>query len=596
MKKAAAKDKPPKKSVAEVPKAAEIAPKAKAKAESAKATKEAPASAKSHRDSVPFAAIDDEAVPKAVHVAEATEDVVLSVLDIVVAETMAAIPHHERVGRCVTFTVDAMVTLAYATVHMGCDVTYDDELSWIGSPEPEVCAGPIDRYAVLSLPRKDMSTRPPKHFASTGDGTRSLSRTHSERSISRTGKRPLALGAAAPPIEVAPAAAPKEIPRVTRVHYPSEVMTEDRRRWRQECMDRLAATAQTKSRWGRVSLIRRVINTIQTDPDSITELDTSAAPPPTALEMTAVATVLERNQPDDTASLYIPTARESMVLDEASVKGDDVSVRTVRHGKSRLHRSGSLESPHVKKPPKAANWFYDKTATENELKETEQAYEPLMSEFQRDKFPQSIELNAGVTLIHGVSVYTGPHRQESPHSMSRKGFRKHLSLPQSGPNKVKLTSLSSASPTFSEIHDTDASPNASPRSEFSLHTTPRRSSLSSNRPNLNSPESVKVRPTKTPLHQHSPAIRVRVSPMKADTPNARPSVREQYVTHGDSVGVLDIPKKRPATALGALLSLAPQTTSIKRSTKSKYLREFPKPKPEVVTVLKDEPQRMAWLG
>ncbi|KDO21845.1 hypothetical protein SPRG_12346 [Saprolegnia parasitica CBS 223.65] len=537
------------------------------------AAKDKPAkngSTKSHRDSLTHAVHADEAdapPPTALRVADTSEDVVLSVMDIVVAETMAAIPHHERVA----FTVDAVVTLAYTTVHMGCDVTYDDELSWIGSPEPEVCAGPIDRYAVLSLPRKDTSTRPPKHFATASDGSRSLSRTHSERSNSRTGKRPLALGGTAAPIEAAPTAAPKEIPRVTRIHYPSEIMTEDRRRWRQECMDRLTATAQTKARWGRVALIRRVINTIQTDPDSITELDTSAVPPPTALETTAVATVLERNQPDDTATLYIPTSRESTVLDDASVKGDDVSVKTGRHGKSRMQRSGSLEPPHIKKPPKTANWFYDKTTTENELKESEHAYEPLMSEFQRDKFPQSIELNAGVTLIHGVSVYTGPQRQESPQSMSRKGFRKHLSLPQSGPNKVKLTSLSSASPTFSEIQDTDASPNVSPRSEFSIHTTPRRSTLSdgSNRPNLNSPDAVKARPTKTPLHQHSPAIRV---------------------------GVLDIPKKRPATALGALLSLTPSTGFTKRSTKSKYIREFPKPKPEVVTVLKDEPQRMAWLG
>ncbi|OQR91367.1 hypothetical protein ACHHYP_04768 [Achlya hypogyna] len=541
---------------------------------------------------------------------ETPEDAVLNLVEYILRETMDAVPHHERIGRCIHFAVDAMSTLVYATLHMGCDIVYDDELSWIGSPEPEVAAGPIDRYAVLSLPHKEASARTPKHYTHAGDGTRSLSRTHSEKSMSRAGKRPLPIAAGStPPVEIS-TAPPKEVPLVTRVHYPSEIMTEERRRWRQECMDKLSVTAQAKSRWNRVTLVRRVISSIQSDPECITESHPSTVelPSPMTLETTAIATVLGRNQPDDTSSLYIPTARDgaASVLDDASVKADEPpAVKVVTRytkGYNRFHRVTTLE-PSTKKPPKAANWFFDRSATDHELKESDRAYEPLMSEFQRDKFPQCIELNPGVTLIHGVSVYSGPHRQESPQSMSRKGFRKHLSLPQSGPNKVKLTSLSSASPTFSEFNELDQSPGASPRSEFSLHntTTPRRNSLSEanstvNRPSLASPELVKPRPAKTPLHQHSPAIRVRVSPMKADTPNARPSAREQYVTHGDSVGVPDIPKKRPATALGALLSLTPPISTGKRSAKSKYLREFPKPKPEVVTVLKDEPQRLAWLG
>ncbi|OQS03230.1 hypothetical protein THRCLA_04472 [Thraustotheca clavata] len=526
---------------------------------------------------------------------EPSDDAVLDLIDMILDETIKAIPHGRRLGRCIAFAAHGLVSLAYTTLYMGTAIFHEDN-PLVDIPDIESKSDPIDRYAVLSLPRKEGSTKHHKFLTTISETSQSADYSQSDKSIMKIGKRRLGHSTGVAKDPVSPQ---KESPQITRISSPLSVMSDEMSKWRQECMQKITVSAQAKSRWGRVSLIRRVINNMQSDPDDIIEFNAISEAAPNAMTGSSMAaTVSECSPPiENTESLLLlPSAGaiKTHSPEEVPRKVEAKTDQRYAKGHSRFHRVAVGEA---KKPTKTGSWFYESLSSGNELKSCTSVYEPIMMELQRDKLPQTIELSAGVSMMHGIARYTGPHREDSPMSMSKKDFNKYLqfeSLPQSGPNKVKLSAL--PSPSDSHI-TTFSSPeilsNTSPTSP-----TPRRLSFDSNNSTLpiNSDSPVKARQAKVLLHQHSPAIRARISPMVADTPNARPLTREQYATHGDSVGVPDIPKKRNGAALGVLLKLSPSLSTPKCKSKFKYIREFPKPKPEVVTVTSDGQQKMAWLG
>ncbi|ETV64190.1 hypothetical protein H257_18889 [Aphanomyces astaci] len=559
---------------------------------------------------------------------EDTEGLVLDTIDWILDETFLFQIQYERLEKQMHFGIEAMASSIISTLRMGCYIDYDAVVS-VECCEDEPRADSVDRHAVQALPKKEVSAHPQRLYESPNGVP--FQRAISLRSMSEKSSLPprnTASSAAPQPRRRGSAASdtfiPQEQPMVFRIPAKVDYFDKETKAWRIKCMTELTSSKQKKAKWGKVSVLRRALGQREYDVtettvvcDTTTIRDGDNDPDTMTIDSAPVTTLdTVRTIPDDT-----PVDQDTtlLLLHQPSPKedtpADDKPPRARR-------RHGAAEVKTPKRTVKSS-WFYEKLSVKGEFKQ-EKAYEPHVMELQRETFAQSIELNTGVSLVQGVSKYLGPNRRETMSAMSRQGFQNHLRMVVGassdsngriwdGPNKVQLRSLPPPTTVNLEVDVFDGSNSMANLRPGPQLTSPRHPSMTidtantRSSPSLNAPNNDKYAstPSRVKTQTTSPAVRVRVSPLRADTANARPQPREQYVTHGDSVGVPEIPthRRRPATAIGALLansptsSMASTSPSTKSISKLKYIREFPSPKAEVVTVLKapDDCHRMAWL-
>ncbi|RQM25343.1 hypothetical protein B5M09_013412 [Aphanomyces astaci] len=318
--------------------------------------------------------------------------------------------------------------------------------------------------------------------------------------------------------------------------------------WRIKCMTELTSSKQKKAKWGKVSVLRRALGQREYDVtettvvcDTTTIRDGDNDPDTMTIDSAPVTTLdTVRTIPDDT-----PVDQDTtlLLLHQPSPKedtpADDKPPRARR-------RHGAAEVKTPKRTVKSS-WFYEKLSVKGEFKQ-EKAYEPHVMELQRETFAQSIELNTGVSLVQGVSKYLGPNRRETMSAMSRQGFQNHLRMVVGassdsngriwdGPNKVQLRSLPPPTTVNLEVDVFDGSNSMANLRPGPQLTSPRHPSMTIDTANTRS----------------SPSLNAPNNDKYASTPS--------------------------------------------RVKKLKYIREFPSPKAEVVTVLKapDDRHRMAWL-
>ncbi|ETW01351.1 hypothetical protein H310_06909 [Aphanomyces invadans] len=575
---------------------------------------------------------------------EDTEALILDTIECLLDETFLFHIQCDRLAKQMHFGIEAMASSIIATLRMGCYIDYDAVVV-VDPSEDEPSADSVDRHAVQALPKKAISAHPQRLYECPNGAP--IQRATSIRSMSEKSLPPrnAAAGGTGPTLArrkgstSSDALHLQEQPMVFRIPAKVDYFDKETKAWRIKCMTELASSKQKKAKWGKVSVLRRALGQREYD---VTETSVVSEPvvgdheggaPDMTIDDAPVTTLdTVRTIPDESVSsqdpLLLLLSSPSNTKDKDSVpsrlpQSDDKPARFRR----RYATGADGKSPKKAAPVTKSSWFYEKASLKGELKQDKAAaYQPHVMEFQRETFAQTIELNPGVSLVQGNAKFLGPHRRENMAAMSRLGFQNHLrnvvaassdpssSVVWDGPNKVVLRSL-----TLPNMPDP-----ATALQDDILHNSKSTTELRPPHPSLHPPQNgtltcdtTNTRTTPTLTHPSdknvsvrfksaSPAVRVRVSPLRADTPNARPQPRDQYVTHGDSVGVLEIPshRRRPSTAIGALLVNAPSssTTSTSSSTKAtsklKYIREFPPPKAEVVTVLKpaDDRHRMAWLS
>ncbi|KAL3660423.1 hypothetical protein V7S43_014576 [Phytophthora oleae] len=244
------------------------------------------------------------------------------------------------------------------------------------------------------------------------------------------------------------------------------------------------------------------------------------------------------------------------------------------------------------------------------------------SEFNASTFPTTMSVASGVVLLQGENVVEGPGWVENAATMSRKRFDLQQQLAAdavlNSPSERDLNSPRcssvgsplvfghySASP-LSELHFRDyeeVPPEPIPIPQLSPISS---STLAIPRTHLN-------------LSLSTPSLRVRTSVTKAGGPS---SISGENGTSSSGHNSLGITKPRPTTALRALAaspsgrtratSAAPghskkaiQSLKSAGTPTAKYLREFPKPNPGVIRLVRDqatgflnseEPQRTAWMS
>ncbi|CAK4072243.1 unnamed protein product [Aphanomyces euteiches] len=508
-------------------------------------------------------------IPRDVFVIDASEAIAVDTVAWIFEETFLYYTQCERAMRKVFFASRRSVSMIFATIHMGCYINYDPTLPPT-RPEVEPLADAVDRHASQAVPKKEASRHPQRLYEG-GKAPGSSARSTSERSL-RTRQNAVAASRKVSKDRVEPKPAAFQI----LVHGAGEdgdddAMDAETKAWRMNCLAELTTTKPSKTKWGKVSVLRHAIGHHE-----YVGMDSAVIEPLPSIIDTNECEAQQDVLPLDT----VRTVPADETLDDASLLllqppsfPEQEAEQPVVEDKTRggHNRRGGREAKTTRKHVKPS-WFYETISVKEELKqERDAAYKPHAMALQKDAFARTIELTEGVSLVQGGTKYVGPHRHHSHVAMSRQGFQSHLGTQEHSSNKLKLRTLTAESSRNHSTTDLRALGHADSRH---LH----RSSAS---------DLSKLTRHKAP----SPSIRVRVSPLKADTANARPQARMQYVTHGDSVGVLDIPshKRRPATAIGALATSPKPLTS-----KLKYMREFPPPKPEVVTVLKD--QKLAWLS
>ncbi|KAF0690096.1 Aste57867_18490 [Aphanomyces stellatus] len=561
-----------------------------------------------------------------------TEACALDTLEWILEETFKFQAVSEYVSRKVHFSIDATTSNIFSTIHMGCSIEYDARVPPV-TAEDEPDADAVDRHAVLTLPKKQVSAHPRRLYEDPTNVIPLLSvRTASERSlVMRSAAASAAAGGGRRRTSLDSfKGVDDEQPVVFRIPAKVDYLDKETKAWRIKCMTELSSAKQKKAKWGKVSVLRHTVgqrgdfdmcdNTftaacdegasegggIETAPMDalVTTLDTVRTIPDTNQTSTHDAALLLINRP--------ATAPEPTPCDERGMTMGEEKTTVLPPSRSR-RRHNTTDLLKMKKAPAKSNWFFEKISLKDEIKqERSDAYKPHVMELQRETFAQSIELNPGVSLVQGLSKYLGPQRKESPTTMSRKGFQKQLRAVglgdpnwdaanngNGGPNRVRLSAL--PLPHLPDGVDESMMTPSTSTPDLRPPTILTECDTTNTRSAADLTKSSRLLNKARDLHASS----LTTTCIDADDKSGRPS-REQYVTHGDSVGVPEIPsfRRRPSTAIGALLasglpppSSAPSSSSSKAPTsKLKYIREFPSPKPEVVTVLKDDRQRMAWLS